>query len=117
MSNEQETLIAVNWEDLLDFGRTFEAFSDLLRERVAEEFDIEYSEDVIVTSYGFHHVNTPAELVLHVFFEVEEDEDDAVYQITPKGKLTLELMRRLKLDFEQASQITDEVFEGAEVES
>jgi len=104
----QETIITVGWHDLLHYGKTYETFTDLVTEAVGDEFDLE-AEDVHVVGYGFHRVMNPATITLHVEYEVEEYEEEA-YQITPKGRLVLSLIKNLGLDYEQASQIADETY-------
>ena len=116
----QTSIVNITWNDLLNFGQLYEAFNDLLSDHLEEQLTLPEEAELFVYDYGFVGVVDTGCVEVEVEYEIVtyvDDEDDVLYQITPKGKLTLELMRRLKLDFEQASQITDEVFEGAEVES
>lgn len=109
------TRVTISMEDMLDFGREYEEFSDLLRDRVAEQEYIEYADEVLIYGYSFHAVLSVSEVVMTVHYVVEGD-NDPVYVLTPKGKMTALLMGR-GFSYEAATEISDECFSADEVES
>lgn len=106
---ENETIITVDWEDLLNYGQNYEHFTDLVYERVREHegIDEENDPELFVTAYSFHEVEAPGKLLLSVLWEQSDEEPS--YSITPKGELVLTLIHKLSLDYDDASDLADKL--------
>ena len=106
---ENETIIGVDWDDLLHYGQTYECFTDLIHERLLEHegIDAEHDPEVFVTAYSFDTVANAGQLNLRVLWEQSEEEPS--YSITPKGELVLSLIHKLGLQYDDASELADKL--------
>jgi hypothetical protein len=112
---DETTTVIVTWDDLLNFGREYEHFTDLLRDRISDKEHLDQEEgELFVYDYGFLSVVDTGAVEVEVTFEYDSFEgvgaDDDTYRLTPKGRLVLSLMKRLNMEYEVASQVASETF-------
>lgn len=111
MLETRTVIIELTWDDLLNFGIEYEAIWQLMADRIAEELELPETSELFVTDYGFVGVVDPGAVEVEVTVEINDyEEDDALYQITPKGKLVLTLMRHLTIDIDLAQKMANEIY-------
>lgn len=66
-----ETTVLVGLDDMLNFGKSYEYFEDLLGERLANMIDLDDDEFPKILSYGFSSVYDPSNVYISILYTVE----------------------------------------------